>query len=207
MVSGETIPVLKKALVQLTSGWCPLTVGCSSPRSPVSSSWGCMSFVPTFGVPCAAIEQWRIPLWCPRVWPCSSTYVKRSNGVVSTWCSRIMTAHCVGLLEAENSLAGPCLRVAHQAGSCSVRIPVQPWREVPVKMARNHWSQKHTMRGAPPAGPWQVKCTAPRMEQLDNKNARLNLQRVKARWCPKQSKWKDKYQSQCDFWYHSWEQS
>jgi hypothetical protein len=81
---------------------------------------------------------------------CSSTCVKRSNKVVSTQFSKIMTAECVGLLEVENSVAGPGFRVAQQAESCSVRIPVQPQWEVHVRLARSHWPQKHTIRGCTP---------------------------------------------------------
>jgi hypothetical protein len=54
-------------------------------------------------------------------------------------------------------------------------------REVPVRMAEDHWQQKHANGGMPPKGPCQAKHTTSRRELLDDGNERVILKGMKAR--------------------------
>lgn len=76
---------------------------------------------------------------------------------------------------------------------------VQPWREVPVRIAGDHWHWEHTSRGMPARGLWWVERTALRREQLDNSSSRLNLQGMKAKWCSEQ---KEKSWDSLILWHH-----
>jgi hypothetical protein len=77
-------------------------------------------------------------------------------------------------------LVGLGFEATHQAGVPRVRMLSQLPREVPVRMAGDHWQQKYANGGKPPTGLCQAKCTTLRREHLDDGNEGLILQGMKA---------------------------
>jgi hypothetical protein len=103
----------------------------------------CPQCVHRCGAPCATTGWGRNLLWCPRAQPCSSFYGKDGSDMVPTWCGRVVT-RLEGPLEAVDSLVGWSSKAIHRACIPRVKMLGQPPREVPFRMARDHWWWKHT---------------------------------------------------------------
>jgi hypothetical protein len=147
--------------------------------------------VDRFGALCATTGWGRNPLWSPRSRPCSSFHGKGSSVMVPAWCGRVMTG-LESPLEAVDSLVGWSSKAIHKAGVPRVRMRGQPPREVPLRMAGDHWWWKHTE--VCPWGSWWGECASVRRGQLDDGIVGLVLQIVKVTQC---WKWKDRCWGQC----------
>jgi hypothetical protein len=69
-------------------------------------------------------------------------YAKGNSEVVATQCVRGVAVRVEGSLEAVDNPTGRDSKAAHATRSCWATMPVQPPREVPVKMAGDRQSRK-----------------------------------------------------------------